>query len=214
MTGTGARGADENARYFDELAESWDSRMGLKDVSLRAIRAGLAALGLEPGDRILDAGCGTGALFPSILGAIGAEGTLIGLDVSERMLRMARRKHGAPNIEFVHGDIGEYLAGARAESLDAIACFQAFPHFDEKERLLGDFHRVLAEGGRFIVLHASGSLALNAFHATLASPVRDHELPLVGVLGASAERAGFSVREAREEKELYLLAGEKASLSA
>ena len=97
---TGRLPSDEVRGMFDRIAPVYD-------VMNRAMTAGLdgrwrrlaAREVVWPGDRVLDACCGTGDL------AIEAErrgGKVVGLDFSERMLERARRKSGT--IEWVQGD--------------------------------------------------------------------------------------------------------------
>src|SRR4029079_15355023 len=68
------------------------------DLRWRRLAAGAA---VRPGDRVLDAACGTGDLAVAAIRA--GEGSVIGLDFSERMLERARRK--APSAEWARGDL-------------------------------------------------------------------------------------------------------------
>lgn len=49
-------------------------------------------LRLRPGDRVLDVACGTGLSFPLLREAVGAEGEIVGVEVSPDMLDLARRR--------------------------------------------------------------------------------------------------------------------------
>ena len=86
-----APGADlERAiRHYDQLAPTYDhATRRIDGVRARAIDA----LKLEPGDVVLDAGCGTGFCLPMIEEAIGPTGTLIGIEPSPAMLDKARER--------------------------------------------------------------------------------------------------------------------------
>jgi demethylmenaquinone methyltransferase/2-methoxy-6-polyprenyl-1,4-benzoquinol methylase len=69
------------------------------------------SLELEPGDTVLDLGCGTGLNFPSINAAVGPRGKIIGVDITDKMLDQAKNKvqeNGWENIELVHMDVARY----------------------------------------------------------------------------------------------------------
>ena len=74
-------------RHYDGLAPDYDyATRRIDGVRARAI----AALRLQPGDVVLDAGCGTGFCFRMIEDAIGPTGSLIGIEPSPAMLARAR----------------------------------------------------------------------------------------------------------------------------
>ena len=63
----------------------------------------IAALELQPGDTVLDAGCGTGWCIPHLLEMVGPTGHVIGFDPSEEMLALARRYATDPaRVSLVH----------------------------------------------------------------------------------------------------------------
>jgi len=74
-------------RHYDELAPNYDhATRRIDGVRARAIEA----LQLQPGEVVLDAGCGTGFCFQMIEAAIGPAGRLIGIEPSPAMLACAR----------------------------------------------------------------------------------------------------------------------------
>ncbi len=69
--------------------------------------AGVEALGVRPGDRVVDVGCGTGLSLPLLRAAVGAGGQVVGVDASAAMLRQARRRveaAGWADVELVQAD--------------------------------------------------------------------------------------------------------------
>ncbi len=69
--------------------------------------AAIAALGLRPGDRVLDLGCGTGLNLRHLQRRIGTTGRIIAVDASPAMLRQAARRarrHGWANVTLVCAD--------------------------------------------------------------------------------------------------------------
>jgi len=59
------------------------------------------ALGLEPGDCVLDAGCGTGWCLPRLARLVGPSGTVLGFDPSPEMLAIAHARPGAENAHLL-----------------------------------------------------------------------------------------------------------------
>ena len=104
-----------------------------------------AARVVRPGDRVLDACCGTGDLA---LAAAQAGGRVTGLDFSERMLERARRK--SSSIEWMHGDLLALpFPGAR---FDAATVGFGVRNVDDLDAGLRELARVLRPGGRLACL--------------------------------------------------------------
>ncbi|MET9111959.1 methyltransferase domain-containing protein, partial [Streptomyces zhihengii] len=73
--------------FFGARAADWDSRFPDDGP---AYAAAVALLGLRGGDRVLDAGCGTGRALEPLRAAVGADGVVIGMDLTPGMLDAAR----------------------------------------------------------------------------------------------------------------------------
>jgi demethylmenaquinone methyltransferase/2-methoxy-6-polyprenyl-1,4-benzoquinol methylase len=133
-------------RMFDRIAPVYDLMNRVMTAGLdRRWRRETVRASVEPGDRVLDAACGTGDL--AILAAK-AGATVTGLDFSERMLERARRK--APGIEWVQGDMLELPF--EAESFDAATVGFGVRNVGDLERAIGELRRVLRPGGRLAIL--------------------------------------------------------------
>jgi demethylmenaquinone methyltransferase/2-methoxy-6-polyprenyl-1,4-benzoquinol methylase len=132
---------------FDRIAPVYDLMNRVMTVGLdqRWRRLTVEAV-VQPGNRVLDACCGTGDLAVAARAAGAAE--VVGLDFSERMLERARRKEAA--IEWVHGDLLElpFPDG----SFDAATVGFGVRNVADLERGLGELRRVLRPGGRVGVL--------------------------------------------------------------
>jgi demethylmenaquinone methyltransferase / 2-methoxy-6-polyprenyl-1,4-benzoquinol methylase len=131
---------------FDRIAPIYDAMNRAMTVGLdRRWRAETARAVVIPGDRVLDACCGTGDLA---LAALEAGGRVTGLDFSERMLERARAKSEA--VEWVRGDA---LALPFADaSFDAATVGFGVRNLDDLERGLRELRRVLVPGGRLAIL--------------------------------------------------------------
>jgi demethylmenaquinone methyltransferase/2-methoxy-6-polyprenyl-1,4-benzoquinol methylase len=132
---------------FDRIAPVYDAmnRVMTVGLDLRWRRLAAAAV-VRPGDRVLDAACGTGDLALAALEAGARE--VVGLDFSPRMLERARRKSSA--IEWVHGDL---LALPFPDgSFDAATVGFGVRNVADLEHGLRELRRVLRPGGRLAVL--------------------------------------------------------------
>jgi len=131
---------------FDRIAPVYDSMNRLMTAGLdQRWRREAAEAVVRPGDRVLDACCGTGDLA---IAAAAAGGRVTGIDFSEPMLQRARVK--APDIEWVAGDA---LALSFADgSFDAATVGFGVRNLSELDKGLQELRRVLRPGGRLAIL--------------------------------------------------------------
>jgi ubiquinone/menaquinone biosynthesis C-methylase UbiE len=115
---------------------------------LQAVRA----LGLRPGDTVVDVACGTGLNFPLIEQAIGPRGRIVGVDLTDAMLAEAERRleaDGWDNISLVQADAAEFAFPA---GVDAILSTYALTQVPECGDVISHGAEALAPGGRWAVL--------------------------------------------------------------
>jgi ubiquinone/menaquinone biosynthesis C-methylase UbiE len=109
-------------------------------------------LALEPGDRVLEIGCGTGRNFANLRAAVGPRGQVFGVDLSSGMLTRARHlcaRQGWTNIELTRGDAATYLV---REPVDAVLfglCYNTMPHH---RLVLHQALKQLRPGGRLVIM--------------------------------------------------------------
>lgn len=144
---TGRLPADGVRRMFDRIAPVYDLMNRVMTAGLdRRWRAAAVREAVRPGDRVLDACCGTGDLAVAARRAGARE--VVGLDFSEAMLERARRKE--PAIEWVRGDL---LALPFPDaSFDAATVGFGVRNVEELDAALRELRRVLRPGGRLGVL--------------------------------------------------------------
>jgi SAM-dependent methyltransferase len=113
----------------------------------------VAALRLQPGERVADVGAGTGAYLAALSAAVGPEGHVFAVDISPGFLmHVAQRagREGWGNVSAVLGRGDNPTLPARA--LDAIITVNTFHHFEAPETMLAHLARALKPGGRLLVV--------------------------------------------------------------
>lgn len=149
------RSKEEARASYNRLSRWYDAIAGSTEKKYRD--RGLEKLSAQPGERILEIGFGTGHCLVSLAQAVGSAGGVIGLDISDGMLAIARerlRKAGLDDrVELRLGDAAN-LDFIEAGSLDGVFMSFTLELFDNPEipRVLGECHRILKPGGRIAVV--------------------------------------------------------------
>lgn len=134
-----------------------DSQWLFREMTARA----LAAVHAQPGQQVLDLGCGMGQDTAELATQLQHEatkhgGAIWGLEPSHRMIRWAKAHHPAPssvNLRWVRA-LGEELPFGDA-SFDAVLCKGALDHFISPPLAVQGVARVLKPGGRFVLALAN-----------------------------------------------------------
>jgi SAM-dependent methyltransferase len=93
-----------NADFWAGAAPGWIRHAALHDVAGRPMgAAAMALLAPRPGERVLDVGCGCGGTTAELADAVGPDGTVLGIDLSDAMITGARGRF--PGLRFVAADI-------------------------------------------------------------------------------------------------------------
>lgn len=166
---------------------SWDP--GLYDSTYQYVfdygRGLVAVLAPQPGERILDVGCGTGHLTNEIAQA-GAEA--LGIDSSPPMIAQARQNY--PKVRFQLADVVTFRDPG---TFDAVFSNAALHWVREPEKAVATMRSALKAGGRLVVeFGGRGNVA-----SILAASGRNHwYFPSIGEYAALLERGGFEVTSA------------------
>lgn len=118
-------GGGQNFPFYDparvERVEAVELDEAMLIAARRALSAALVPITLTRapgGDLVVDIGCGTGLNFPWLQEAVGPQGSIIGVDLTNAMLEQARlrvAKEGWKNIELVQADAASYAFPAQIE---------------------------------------------------------------------------------------------------
>ena len=103
----------------------------------------------RPGERILDVGCGTGVNALAIAKLVGPQGKVVGIDNSDAMLRLAREKAWADNVEYRRMAVEEM--DFAENSFDGVVCTQVLGYLADPVAVIRDMLRVAKPTGRVFI---------------------------------------------------------------
>src|ERR1017187_5344209 len=145
---------EETRAFYDKIGGVYDLLAEHSEGPVR--QTGLDKLALAPGERVLEIGYGTGHCLVQLAEAVGPEGKVFGIDLSEGMRAreraQAEQEHLSDRVELSCGDATrlQYPDG----SMDAVFMSFTLELFDTPEipRVLTECKRVLRAGGRIGVI--------------------------------------------------------------
>jgi demethylmenaquinone methyltransferase/2-methoxy-6-polyprenyl-1,4-benzoquinol methylase len=139
----------KKAKHYDVISRLYPAPgYPQRKQRLRAVQA----LGLRRGDTVVDVACGTGLNFSLLEEAIGPEGRIVGVDLTDAMLAQAGRRieaNGWGNVSLVQADAAAFDFPA---GVDAILSTYALTQVPECGEVITHGAAALAEGGRWVVL--------------------------------------------------------------
>ncbi len=115
-------------------------------------RLGVNALGLTPGDTVVEIGCGTGLNFGLLQEKVGPQGKIIGVDLTDAMLEQARQrvaKHGWQNVELIQRDATLYNF---PENVNGVFSTFAISLIPDAPQIIERASQALAPGGRIALV--------------------------------------------------------------
>ena len=168
-------------------------------IGLPAAAELLGAAALQPADVVLDVACGTGVIARLAAAAVGAEGSVAGVDVAPEMLEVAESVEwaGAP-IKWRQADAASLPYAD--ESFDVVTCQMGLMFREDRVAALSEMRRVTKFGGR-VVVNTPGTI--QPPFAKMARTIGDHIAPeAAGFVGAV-----FSMDDRAELEAMLELAG-------
>lgn len=160
--------SDDHTRvreFFTARAAGWDRRF---PDDAPAYAAAVAGLGLRAGDRVLDAGCGTGRALPPLRAAVGDTGTVVGADLTPAMLEAAVRAGRDRAGRLLLADVARLPL--RDASFDAVFAAGLVAHLPDPAGNLRELARVVRSGGVLALFHPIGRAALAARQGRRITP--------------------------------------------
>jgi ubiquinone/menaquinone biosynthesis C-methylase UbiE len=167
-----------------ELRAGADSEVAARDEYVRL-------LGVALGERVLDVGCGSGAVTRTLAQRVAPGGSAVGVDTSAALLKVARELADeaglGDTIEFKQGDC-RALPFPDA-SFDAVVAATTLSHVPDAGRALTEMVRVTRPGGRVGVFDVDGDMTL------FAHPERELTRRIVAAFSDQGWVNGWLVRE-------------------
>ncbi len=185
--------------FFDSCAPTWDEEMIKCDRKIGII---LDNAGVKRDSKVLDVACGTGVLVPYYLKR--DVKLVLGVDISPKMIAIAKEKFEKGKVSFICADVEETDIDS---DFDAIVVYNAFPHFQDGDRLIGYLSKHLKKGGKLTIAHGASRERIDAHHKGPASKVSN------GLMEAKDLAAIFEkylkVTTVISDDEMYQVVGEK-----
>jgi SAM-dependent methyltransferase len=136
-------------RWNSEAAEKWLSRVDGLERSGAPIRELLLERAqLQPGERVLDVGCGSGPSTAAAARAVHPGGMVTGIDIAAPMIAAARQRVRDSEIEWIVGDAETYLLPE--EHYDAIISQMGLMFFTNNAKAFSNLARACQAGGRLV----------------------------------------------------------------
>lgn len=187
-----------NEMVFDEkVAAALEVVYGTRDVVHRRNLV-YEALAAEPGEDVLDIGCGLGFYVAEILDRVGETGSVTGVDAAAPMLAIAQRRvAGRKGATLLEGEATALPVGDG--SFDAAVSVQVLEYVADLPAALAEIQRVLRPGGRVVLWdvdwstlswHSSDPARMERMLAAWDRHLVHPALPRT--LAAELGRAGFS----------------------
>jgi ubiquinone/menaquinone biosynthesis C-methylase UbiE len=139
----------KRSRYYDLTANLY-YLIGFREQAYR--KKSVDALNLSDGDVVVEIGCGTGLNFPLLQKVVGREGKIIGVDLTDEMLKQAQRRvkeNGWSNVELVKSDAALYQFPPEIDGVISTFALTLSPEF---EKVIINGCSALKAGKHWVVL--------------------------------------------------------------
>jgi ubiquinone/menaquinone biosynthesis C-methylase UbiE len=107
----------------------------------------LEEAGIEPGDRVLDYGCGPGTYTPDVAKIVGESGKVYALDIHPLAVKRVQDLAEKRELTNVGTILSDCDTGLPDDSVDVVLLYDIFHLLSEPQAVLEELHRVLKPGG-------------------------------------------------------------------
>jgi ubiquinone/menaquinone biosynthesis C-methylase UbiE len=195
-----------SAEYFDSIAPQWDSWEDLESLRIR-LDNGLKRFGLCPDEHVLDVGCGTGNLTAAILRQLSQSGRITAVDISGRMIEIARAKVTDSRVRWLCDSIENI--DTFESVFDRVICYSVWPHLTNHRKVTKVLHGMLRVNGKLHIWHLLSREAVNKIHTESSEALRHHILAPAFQVSSLLEQSGFVIEAALDDDAGYLVTARK-----
>ncbi len=151
----------------------------------------LEALGVKPGQRIADIGCGSGYFTFHLAARVGEEGKVYAVDIDEAAIKKVQVRKERENLKQVEPILGESADPRLPNDLDAVLIVDTYHEFRAFDQIMQAVLRALKPGGRLVIIDGEGPAGRprTEYH-------RLHTIP-AELVQAEVTRNGFVFKESR-----------------
>ena len=131
--------------------------------------ATVRAIGIDPGDQVIDVACGTGIISRVLEQHHPDLARIVGVDLNPSMIAKSKSLTGGSRIEWFQSDVA--ALPFKNHSFSLAICQQGLQYFPQKETALSEIRRVVEPGGRLALTVWSGASPL---FVAIANALRTH----------------------------------------
>jgi len=132
-----------------DLSANFYYLIGFREFKYRKLA--VQQLRLKPGDTVVEIGCGTGLNFPLLVTSVGPEGSVIGVDLTDKMLAQARarvKRNRWTNVELIQTDASAYAFPDKVNGIISTFAITLIPEYKE---IIRRGSEALAPHGRMVI---------------------------------------------------------------
>ena len=135
----------ENKRFFNNWAKTYDTNFG--NYFLKKAQKDSINTISKKNFSALDVSCGTGEGLLMLREK--TKGKIMGVDISEEMLKIAKQKISEHNVELKKASVDQLPY--KDETVDVVISTEAFHHYPNPDKAISEMNRVLKKGGELII---------------------------------------------------------------
>jgi ubiquinone/menaquinone biosynthesis C-methylase UbiE len=142
--------AEQIEFWNSKVGDTWARMQARLDRAFTPVTAALLSVAApQPGEDVLDVGCGTGETTLALAGAVGDDGAATGVDISDALLARARERADELlcDADFLNADAATFDA---EPGFDLIISRFGVMFFDDPVAAFANLHRLAAPGGRLV----------------------------------------------------------------